>query len=113
MPVRRGKPGPPSLRKRLLLTVALSAIIALVTRAVIGDRGMFEIWRKKSSFRQLSAEVRTLRDENVALKQQIQALRSDPLAIERIAREELGYARPGEVTFVFRDDEKRPVTPRP
>lgn len=42
---------------------------------------------------------------NLALKREIQALRSDPAAIERLAREELGFSRPGEINFVFREDE--------
>ena len=36
----------------------------------------------------------------------IESLESDPIAIERIAREELGLARPGEV-LVFLDAERR------
>lgn len=94
----------PSLRNRLILTVALCAILALVARSIIGDRGLFEVWRKKGSYHRLAAEVQAFREENVSLNREIQALRASPLAIERIAREELGYARPGEITFVFRED---------
>jgi len=71
------------------------------------------VWRKKSSHQQLSAEVQVLRDENTSLRRQIEALRHDPLAIERIAREDLGYARPGEITFVFREDTKTQATSNP
>ena len=100
----RGRHEPVTFRKRLILTVALCAILALVGRSILGDRGLFEVWRKKSSTQQLASEVQALRDRNTSLHQQIQALKHDPLAIERIAREELGYARPGEITFVFRED---------
>lgn len=100
----RAKREPASLRKHVLLILALCAILALVGRSILGDRGLFEVWRKKSSHQQLSAEVQVLRDENTTLHRQIEALKHDPLAIERIAREELGYARPGEITFVFRED---------
>ena len=101
----RARREPISLRKRVLLILALCAILALVGRSILGDRGLFEVWRKKSSHQQLSAEVQALRDENSALHRQIEALKHDPLAIERIAREDLGYARPGEITFVFREDD--------
>ena len=94
---------PLSLKKRLLLTLALCAILALVARSLIGDRGLIEIWREHNVHQQLAAEVQSLREENTALNREIQALRSDPLAIERIAREQLGYCRPGEVTFIFRE----------
>ena len=39
----------------------------------------------------------------------IAALRTDPAAIERIAREELGLARPGETVFLIR--EPSPASP--
>ncbi len=35
------------------------------------------------------------------LKLQIEALRRDPKAVERLARERLGYARPGETVIRF------------
>jgi len=96
---------PASLKRRLLLTLSICAVLAMAGRALIGDRGMFEVWRKKGTHRKLAGEVQALRDENLALKRGIQALRSDPAAVERLAREELGFSRPGEISFVFREDE--------
>jgi cell division protein FtsB len=101
---QRPRQDPPATFKRLILTVVLCALLALVGRSILGDRGLFEVWRKKSSYQRISAEVQTLRDENTSLRRQIDALQHDPVAIERIAREDLGYARPGEITFVFRED---------
>jgi cell division protein FtsB len=108
---QRQDPPPTSLKLRLLFTLALCAILAMVGRSLVGDRGLFEVWRKKSAYQKLAAEVQALREENVQLKQEIQALRSDPDAIERIAREQLGYSKPGEITFVFREDEALRLTP--
>jgi len=105
MPRRADPSRPASLRRRLLLTLGVCAVLAMAGRSLIGDRGLFEVMRKKGAYQKLAAEVRALRKGNVGLKQEIQALRSDPFAIERIAREELGYSRPGEITFVFREDE--------
>jgi cell division protein FtsB len=52
----------------------------------------------------LSAQVETLRvrnrqaaDENARMLREVEALRNDAKAIERSAREELGFIRPGEV----------------
>ena len=96
---------PASLKRRLLFTLSVCAILAMAGRSLVGDRGLFEVWRKKGAYQKLAAEVQALRVENVGLKAEIQALRSDPAAIERIAREQLGYSRPGEINFVFREDE--------
>ena len=40
-----------------------------------------------------------LNQENQQLEEHVKALKSDPAAIERIAREEMGLARPGEYIF--------------
>jgi len=114
MPPARGAVAPsPSLRKRLLLILALCATLAMAARAILGERGLFEVWRKKSTYAQLTAEVQALREENIQLNHETQALRSESVAIERIAREQLGYSRPGEITFVFREDQgsQAAVTP--
>ncbi len=54
----------------------------------------------------LSRDLETLRErnrvtaeENVRLSREVEALRTDPKAQERAAREELGFVRPGEVVF--------------
>jgi cell division protein FtsB len=96
---------PASMRKRVILTLVFCALLALVGRSILGDRGLFEVWRKKSAFQQISSEVQALRTENASLRKEVDALQHDPQAIERIAREELGYARPGEITFIFREDD--------
>jgi cell division protein FtsB len=40
------------------------------------------------------------------LTEQVNALKSDPKSIERIAREEMGLARPGELIFKLPDTAK-------
>jgi cell division protein FtsB len=52
---------------------------------------------------ELAREIEEIRAENLRLAAEIRALRSDPRAIERIAREQLGLARPGETVFLIRD----------
>jgi cell division protein FtsB len=55
---------------------------------------------------ELSREVRRMRDENArlasenaSLAREAHALRSDPAALERAAREELRFVRPGERVY--------------
>ena len=57
-----------------------------------------------SSARSLRSLVRmvSLQRERVdRLRQEIDALRSDPRSRERIAREQLGYVKPGEKLFLL------------
>ena len=48
--------------------------------------------------------------ENDEYSQQVNELKSDPKRIEKEAREQFHYARPGEVVYVAPD---RPVAPQP
>jgi cell division protein FtsB len=49
----------------------------------------------------VSTENAELRREIVALRADVQSLRDDPKAVERIARDELGLVRKSEVVFQF------------
>ncbi len=59
-------------------------------------------------YRKLRDQLERVSAENVRLTQQIrrraeevEGLRSDPLAVERLARDELGMIREGEIVFQF------------
>ncbi len=67
----------------------------------MGERGYLQMRQRHKEVRQLELEVDHLQEENQRLGQLIQRLRSDPAAIERIAREEMKLARPGEVIFTL------------
>jgi cell division protein FtsB len=50
---------------------------------------------------QLASVVRSIEQENQDLWRNIERLHSDMGYIEKIAREELGLVRPGELVFEF------------
>jgi cell division protein FtsB len=94
-----------------------SAIVAFVivflggtAAALFGDRGYLDVERKRQQHREL-AETHAARLERVeALRREVDRLRTDPTAVERIAREELGYVAPGEITLLLPGDD--PAKPR-
>jgi len=55
--------------------------------------------------RNLDLEAQIQREEDSArqLKASLDAQRSDPKSVERLAREKLGYAKPGEVVIRFQE----------
>jgi cell division protein FtsB len=93
----RGQVG---LRRKALLLFAVLALAALVVGSIFGDKGLLEVWEQRRRTEALAHEVDELRAENARLSEQIRALRSDERAIERLAREQLGLARPGETVFL-------------
>jgi len=69
-----------------------------------------------SRLREIRAEIATearrldeLRSANEALRVRVGALESDPVALERIARERFGMIRPGELLYRFAE----PMEPMP
>jgi cell division protein FtsB len=87
-------------RRRLAtLAVALAACF-VAYHAVFGANGMVVYQQKKAEYKTLQQRREELQKENDRLAQQNHALKNDPAAIEREARQNLRYTRPGEVVFV-------------
>ena len=85
--------------RRKLLAVA-ACVAALLTLVSASDAKGF---RRYLSLRQdvemLHEKNRLIAEQNEQLLREITALRDDPAALERAAREELGYIKPGEIVF--------------
>jgi len=56
--------------------------------------------QKRGELQSVQKEVDRLQTENEEYAQRIKALKSDPAAIEKEAREQLHYTRPGEYVYV-------------
>jgi cell division protein FtsB len=85
-------------QRRRFATVAAAALaVAVGYHVVFGQNGLTAYEKKKSDARALTEQLRTLTEENEALKGHVERLQNDPGAIEHQAREELHYTRPGEV----------------
>ena len=55
---------------------------------------------KEKALQQLQKEIRGLQQNNAQFSSQIDQLKTDPKRIEKEAREQFHYARPGEVIYV-------------
>jgi cell division protein FtsB len=55
---------------------------------------------KRAEYQKLQTQIEQLQKENAQYTRQINALQSDPKTIEKEAREQLHYAKPGEVIYV-------------
>ncbi|MBV9086402.1 MAG: septum formation initiator family protein [Acidobacteriaceae bacterium] len=88
-------------RWRSTLATAGVALLALflALHVVFGTNGMLTYQRKRAESKQLQKDIERLQEENLRITQRIRELKSDPKAIEREAREQLRYARPGEVIY--------------
>jgi len=57
--------------------------------------------RKRKEILRLDTQNQREDDTNRQLKSSIETLRNDPATLERMAREKLGYAKPGEIVVRF------------
>ncbi|MGA2481991.1 MAG: septum formation initiator family protein [Candidatus Acidiferrales bacterium] len=78
-------------------TVLVLLVLFLLVHDVFGTHGFLAMRRAQKEIQRLRDEVTKLNQENLQLEDQVKGLRSDPKLIERIARDELGLARPGEI----------------
>lgn len=72
-------------------------VSVLLLHDVFGAHGFLAMRRTQGSIKKVKAEISSLSKENAALEQMVRDLKSDPRAIEKIAREELILAKPGEI----------------
>ncbi len=87
--------------RRRLATAALGVLtVWLFLHVMFSANGMVAYKQKRAEIEVLRKEVDGLQRENDTYTQQIKGLKSDPKAIEKEAREQLHYARPGEVVYV-------------
>jgi len=98
--------------RRKLGTGAICALaLGLGAHVMLGPNGTIVYQQKRLEYHKLQHDIQDLQKENQRYSEQVKALKSDPQAIEKAAREELRYARPGEVVYVVpSDNRERPAT---
>lgn len=92
------------MRRETRTWVGRAAAAAVVTVAlgyipyhVYARSGLARTLELRRDLRSLRARNAQLAADNERLTREAAALRDDPLAIERVARVELGWVRPGEI----------------
>jgi cell division protein FtsB len=76
---------------------------------LVSDRGLLQLRKQRLQFVKAREEVAQLEADNKRLEAEVAALRSDPRALEKIAREELNLVRPGEIVLLLPDGWERRV----
>ena len=107
--------GPDGSFRRKALSLALFLIlVASVLNALFGDRGLLELLRARRELVALEAEIESLEEDKRRFLAEIPDLKSSPLAVERLAREELNLIKPNEILLLIRrPQEETPLPSRP
>jgi cell division protein FtsB len=98
-PARKNSRPAQAFLQRWGSSIFVLLLLALVAHVLFGQHGLVAMRRAQKEVVKLQLEIAQLNDDNKKLADEIQALKTDPLMIEKIAREEMGLARPGEQIY--------------
>ena len=96
-----------TLRRRIATIAVVGLAISLFVHVMFGANGMVVYRQKRTEYQELRKKIEQVQQENDRYTRQIQGLKTDQTAIEKEAREQLGYAKPGEYVYV------PPAPPKP
>jgi len=101
-----------TLRRYATYTLVVVCVVLLV-HEILGAHGFMALRQERKEIESLRQQIHQLEDENAQLDKRIKELQSNPKAIERMAREGMGLARPGELIFtgVPEKDPRKEQTP--
>jgi cell division protein FtsB len=87
------------VNRRLLGGAALLVVVGAL--AVYGVTALVRVSHLRREMETMERDLGTLRARTDELTRTVDRLRSDPAYIEKLAREELGYVRDGEIVLKF------------
>ena len=98
-------------RNGILMLLLVSVV--MIVHEIFGANGYLALRRQQKERETLQQQIEQLQQENEQLEKQIKALKSDPAAIERLAREQMHLAKPGETIYTLPEKAPRDSTPPP
>ena len=78
---------------------------------LVSEKGFLQVRRQRQQLVRIQAEVAALDAENRKLEAEVTALKTDPRAAEKVAREKLNLVRPGEIVVMLPEGWKTRVKP--
>ena len=94
--------------KYLNSTYGIVIVVGIITSIVIyscfSERGLLEVISLKSKLKEMEAFNKSLQLENEECNEYIHLLKDDTRYIEKLAREELGLLKEGEMVYYFKND---------
>jgi cell division protein FtsB len=95
--------------QRKMYVIPLLAIALILYFTVFGDRGLLRIYHLNKERREVQLRLDTLKNENLKLVREVDALKNDRRYLESIARRDFGMVRKNEVIYQF--PQQKPAVP--
>lgn len=84
--------------------ILLGCVFCIVIYSCLGERGLMNVLSLQEELQKIQHYNKSLERENESLEEYRHLLKNDTHYIEKIAREELGLIKPGEVVYFFEND---------
>jgi len=99
--------------RRVLAIVCLALLTASIGYKVIFGANGMKVWQsKRAEYYSLQQELDRMKDQQADLQHHVEGLqRGDASMIEKEAREQLGFVKPGEVVLFEQKAKTDPRTP--
>lgn len=81
------------------LALGLVLIAAMALAAMFSDKGFMNVYDFTEELDYLKKSNTVLVKENATIRKKINALKSDPYAVEMLARDKLNLVKPGETVY--------------
>lgn len=86
--------------RRLVLGSALVIAAIVVAFALFGAAGLRHYRRLSAEAKTLAEQNHALTEENRRLAEEIERLKHDRAYLEKVARDQLGHVRPGDTVYL-------------
>jgi cell division protein FtsB len=87
--------------RQCFVVAGASAFLLVIGYRAMGPNGYMLLQQREREKQKLERDVRQLTLEHVRLSGEVEQLKNDPKAIEKVARQELKLAKPGEYIYVL------------
>jgi cell division protein FtsB len=94
------------------LALGFVLIVAMTLAAVFSDKGFMNVYDFTEELDYLKKSNTVLAEENTHIQKEIDALKSDPYAVEMLARDKLNLVKPGEMVYQIVRDSSLPEKAR-
>jgi len=81
--------------------IPAAAITFILYFTVFGERGLLRIYHLNNEKQQVQRQMEAIKDENMKLVREVDALKNDRRYLESIARRDFGMVRRNEVIYQF------------
>jgi cell division protein FtsB len=97
----RGPRRASQITMRAVTMVSGILIVLFVVSFFFSDRGIAELQQSRKRVDSLKADIRRLQAENARLRAEIDSVKKSTYTVEKIAREDLGMSKKGEVVYLL------------